>query len=120
MSKRKLGVLLAGAYALGLGMLAVGALLVLPAFPRAHAAVRQFPGNAQRAARMGQVAARAGALGLKHLPATLESQGLRQGRQAIRLCRLDGSTPCGSTVIRIQNVMPALAPLRIVIDDDEG
>jgi hypothetical protein len=120
MSKRKLGLLLTGAYVLGLAMLAAGALVVLPAFPRAHAAVRQFPGNAQRAARIGQVAVRAGALGLKHLPATLESQGLRSGRPAIRLCKLDGSTPCASKLIRIRNLLPALAPMRIVVDDDEG
>lgn len=118
MSKRKLGVLLGGAYALGLGMLVVGALVVLPAFPRAHSAIRRFPDDARRTARIAQVAVHAGTMGLKALPVVIESQS--SGRSGMRLTRLEGSSSCGSSVIRIQNILPTLSPASVVVIGDEG
>jgi hypothetical protein len=123
MAKPKVGVLLAGAYALGLALVGVVAVIALStgAFPRTRSALRHIPRNAQRVADMGRVAVRAGSLGVKHLPAVFEGQAAPSRRSGVRLCALERTGGCGSSPLRLESVVPTLAPLiRVVVIDDEG
>jgi hypothetical protein len=84
MGKAKLGVLLGGAYALGLAILVVVALsLPCGTFSRVRARV---PQRLERAVQVVRVAAHAGALGVKHLPAVLGPQGATVHKKAVRYC----------------------------------
>jgi hypothetical protein len=121
MSKARLAVLLGGAYALGLVLL-VGVAMALPCgkLTRFHSAVRQAPTAAQHAARLAQVAVRAGSLGVKHLPAVLESQGVFQRKRSIHLCHLQGSG--ANALPQLQRVLLELPlpSVRAFFLDDEG
>jgi hypothetical protein len=121
MSKARLGVLLGGAYALGLVLLLVVARVALPcgALAHLHGAVRQAPTAAQHAAHLAQVAVRAGSLGVKHLPAALESQGVLQRKRSMHLCRLQSG---GGPFPRLQTVLSELSvpSVRAYFFDEEG
>jgi hypothetical protein len=103
MGKAKLGLLLAGAYAFGLVLLlAVG--LSLPKGTLCMG-LHRAPSIGHRAVQLARVAVHAGALGLRHLPAALEPQGLNPHRHTARFCTREPQDSCGSSVL------PSLAPL---------
>ncbi|MGO9831842.1 MAG: hypothetical protein ACLPJH_17045 [Myxococcaceae bacterium] len=110
MGKAKLGVLLAGAYALGLAIL-VAVALALPAGTLCwvRPALASVPQQAQRVAQVARVAVHAGQLGMKHLPAVLVPQGAASHRRTLRFCTREQSGGCGSGL-----VFPPLGTLRAV------
>jgi len=87
MGKAKLGVLLGGAYALGLAiLLVVGLALPCGTLARVRPAVAAVPQHVERAVQMARVAVHAGALGVKHLPTALGAQGATPPRKLGRFC----------------------------------
>ena len=79
MGKASIGVLLAGAYALGVALL-VALALALPkgTLCRVRPTLEAVPAQAQHAAQLARVALHAGGLGVRHLPAALSSTGQRR------------------------------------------
>lgn len=114
MGKAKLGLLLAGAYALGAAVLLVIAL----SLPRGTlcSGLHRVPELSQRAAQLARMAVHAGSLGLKHLPAALEPQGLSPRHRALRFCTREPSASCGSSTPP-QGLLAPLAPrvLRVLV-----
>ena len=87
MGKAKLGVLLGGAYALGLAILAVvGLALPCGTLARVRPAVAAVPQQVERAVQVARVAVHAGALGMKHLPTLLGPQGAPPRSKVGRFC----------------------------------
>jgi len=125
MAKANWGVLLGGAYALGLAIL-LAVVLSLPSGTvcHLHAAVASVPLQAQRAAQLARVAFHAGSLGVKHLPAALGPQGARH--RGARFCnRVQSSTGCsGQRLFLPLGALPAptLVPVlvRVFFGDEEG
>jgi hypothetical protein len=109
MGKARLGVLLAGAYALGLVLL----LVVAVSLPQGTvcAAIHRVPAAAHRAAALVRVAVRAGSLGMRHLPAALEPLSLH--RHSVRFCSREAADGCGSTLSPVP--LPAARRLPSVV-----
>jgi hypothetical protein len=122
MSKAKLGVLLAGAYTLGLVLAGVAVLVALPqgstgAFRSAAARVPTAVGSAAEVAR---VAVHAGSLGLKHLPEAIEAEGFDLGhRELLRPCRMARTATQAANALRI-NVQLAGLPGQVLVLDEEA
>jgi hypothetical protein len=114
MSKAKLGVLLAGAYGLGLTiLLVVGLALPCGTLPRVRTALSRVPAAGHRAAQLVRVAVHAGSLGMKHLPALLEPQGVSPRAHSLRFCVREPWAGCGSALV------PTATPiLRVVVFND--
>jgi len=108
MGKAKLGLLLAGAYVLGAALL----LVIGFSLPRGTLCVglHKVPELSQRAVQLARVAVHAGSLGLKHLPAALEPQGLSPRHRALRFCTREPFSSCGSSTPP-QSLLAPLAPL---------
>jgi len=122
MSKAKLGVLLAGAYTLGLVLVAVAALVALPHGTRGAllSAVRRVPDTVENAVQVARVAARAGSLGVKHLPAAIEAEGFDIGRRGLfRPCKVARSANQAANALRI-NVQLAGLPTQVLVFDEEA
>jgi hypothetical protein len=119
MGKAKLGLLLAGAYAFGLVLLvAVG--LSLPKGTLCMG-LHRVPDIGHRAVQLARVAVHAGALGLRHLPAALEPQGLNPHRHSVRFCTREASYGCVRSVLPgPTGVIAPFAPLllRVVLLKD--
>jgi hypothetical protein len=122
MGKAKLGLLLAGAYSLGLAILLVGALaLPCEVQSRVRTAFSRMPEVGHRAARLVRVAAHAGSLGMRHLPALWEPQGAQPRNRTIRFCSREPSTGCGSRLSPgPSGLVGPLAPtiVRVVVLND--
>ncbi len=115
MGKAKLGVLLAGAYALGLAIL-VPVALALPAGTLCwvRPALASVPERAQRVAQVARVAVHAGQLGVKHLPAVLSSQGASVRRRSLRFCDRTQTSGCSSRLeLPPLGTLRALAPVLV-------
>jgi hypothetical protein len=114
MSKAKLGVLLAAAYGVGLAVLVVvGLALPCGTLPRVRTALSRVPAAGHRAAQLVRIAVHAGSLGLRHLPAVLEPQGVSPRTRSLRFCVREQSASCGSAVV--PTVMPIV---RVVLRTD--
>ena len=122
MGKAKLGVLLAGAYALGLVLLLVGAMaLPCETKSRVRTAFSRMPEAGQRAARLVRVAAHAGSLGIRHLPTFWEPQGASPRTRTLRFCSREPVGGCGSSLAPIPS--GSLAPaaptiVRVIVRND--
>ena len=122
MSKAKLAVLLAGAYTLGLVLVAVAALVALPDGTRGAlvSAVRRVPDTVENAVQVARVAARAGSLGVKHLPAAIEAEGFDVGRRGLfRPCKVARSAHQAANALRI-NVQLAGLPTQVLVFDEDA
>jgi hypothetical protein len=115
MSKAKVGVLLAGAYGLGLAvLLAVGLALPCGTLPHVRTVLSRVPAAGHRAAQLVRVAVHAGSLGVKHLPALLEPQGVSPRPHSVRFCVRESTASCGSTA-----VVPTVTPIiRVFVRND--
>jgi hypothetical protein len=122
MGKATLGFLLAGAYALGLGiLLVIGLSLPGGTLSKVRCALGQVPDFGHRALHLVRVAAHAGALGMSHLPAALEPQGESPHRRSMRFCTREPSSGCGSSLAPIPGsslgpVLPVV--VRLVVRND--
>src|SRR5271166_328361 len=100
MGKAKLGVLLVGAYALGLAVL-VAVALALPSgtFSWVRPALASVPQHTNRVAHVVRVAMHAGALGMRHLPEVLGPQGCAVHPKAVRYCTREPHGGCESVIL---------------------
>lgn len=99
MGKTKLAVQLAAAYAAGLVLLLALALsLPCETQTRVRTVLARMPAAGQRAVQLVRLAAHAGALGVKHLPALLEPQGATPRHRALRYCSREPQAGCGSSL----------------------
>lgn len=122
MSKAKLGVLLAGAYTLGLALVALAALVALPEGTRGAlvSAAARVPDAVENAAQVAGVAVRAGSLGVKHLPAAIEAEAFDLGRRGVfRPCKVARSANQAADALRI-NVQLVGLPTQVLVFDEEA
>ena len=116
MGKTKLAVYLAAAYAFGLALLvAVGLALPCETLPRVRMALARVPEVGHRAVQLVRVAAHAGSLGVRHLPALLDPQGAQVRQRTSRFCLREPQAGCGSSA----TPTPSLAEpvLHLLLDD---
>lgn len=109
MTKARVGVLLAGAYGLGLViLLAVGLAIPCETVRDMKSVLSRIPRAGHRAALLARVAARAGSLGLKHLPAVLQPQGISPHEHSQRFCLRERAAGCGRPLTIVPNVVPVV------------
>ena len=124
MGKAKLGVLLAGAYALGIAILvAVGLALPAGTFAGVRPALEAVPQQAQRAAQLARVAVHAGSLGMKHLPTVLSPQGVGSHRRNARFCNREDKGCCSLRGLPMPlGNAPQMGPIlvRVLFNDDDA
>ena len=121
MGKAKLGFLLAGAYALGLAVLVViGLSLPCQTRSRVRHALARAPEVGRHAVQMVRVALRAGSLGVKHLPAAFEPQGVPQRRSTMHFCTHAAEGDSSGLLPLPASAFGSLGPalVRVVLQDD--
>ena len=118
MGKAKVGVLLAGAYALGLAILAAG-VLALPQGSMCRV-VHSVPQQVAHAAQLVRVAVHAGTLGMKHLPTVLGPQGLGEHRGSSRYCNRVQTGDCvGRRLLPSLEALPVPVLVRVLVSEEE-
>ena len=117
MGKTKLAVSLAAAYGFGLALLVVLALaLPCETLPRVRLVLARVPEVSHRALQLVRVAAHAGSLGVRHLPALLEPQGASTRQHASRFCLREPRAGCGSSVNATPDVVVPVVHLLLLND----